>query len=358
MPIKRPVPIGRAIELAFLRWEKRTLEPTENFLRVFGFQDVQISGGRLTARGSGASPTILTAELGLENRFLGLAFVMSDDTDLDRYISEYGARPIASSLIPGGGYGVQLTDPGGRSVWLIKGQVSVAELENRESVTTQINSPTHKPRVNRAMRTPIEPARIVRIGHVVVQTVKFDLLIDWYLRVAGLIPSDVQYLADGTPNLAFLRLDLGSVPADHHSLVLVGGLEEKYEHSAYEVVDIDALGQGQQVLLAHGYKHLWGIGRHFFGSQFFDYWYDPDGFEFEHYADGDLFTAEIETHYSPLEFNSVWAWGSDVPAAMKPPKNLRTLKILVQRLLSGEMTVKRLKLIAAVLSKPARPWLK
>ena len=148
---------------------------------------------------------------------------------------------------------------------------------------------------------------------------------DWYQRVLGIIPTDVQYLADGSPSLAFCRLNLGDQPADHHTVVIVGGIEEKYEHSAYEVVDLDALGQGQQVLRAQGHRHMWGIGRHVLGSQLFDYWFDPDGFEYEHYTDGDVFTADFETAYSPLEFGSIWAWGDDAPASMKPKKNLRTL---------------------------------
>ena len=117
--------------------------------------------------------------------------------------------------------------------------------------------------------------------------------------------------------------------------MLVGALEEHYEHSAYEVVDLDALGQGQQVLRAQGWRHLWGIGRHLLGSQLFDYWFDPDGFEYEHYTDGDLFTADVETCYSPLEFGSLWAWGADAPASMKPTMNLRTL-LRVLRLLRAQ----------------------
>ena len=95
----------------------------------------------------------------------------------------------------------------------------------------------------------------------------------------GLIPTDVQYVADGSPALAFCRLDLRDTPADHHTVVFVAGIEDRYEHSAYEVVDLDAVGQGQQVLRAAGWRHMWGMGRHLLGSQVFDYWFDPDGFE-------------------------------------------------------------------------------
>jgi hypothetical protein len=357
-PIKRPQALGRATELAFLRWERRSLDAVAQFLADFGFQEIQQKAGRLIARGTGASPAIFVAQQGAQNRFLGAAFVMSADTDLQAYVQQMGATPLDAEQIPGGGRGVQLVDPGGHTVWLLQGQEQKPVLPNRESVTPLINSPSSKPRVNRALRTPIEPARIVRIGHFVMQAVNFEATSQWYMRVLGLIPTDVQYLSDGSPSLAFCRLNLLEQPADHHTMVFTGGIENKYEHSAYEVIDLDAIGQGQQVMRARGYKHLWGIGRHFFGSQFFDYWYDPDGFEFEHYADGDLFTADAETEYAPLEFGSVWAWGADVPKALKPPKNLRSLLTVIKRLRSGELTIGRLKLFGEVMSDPGRPWLK
>jgi hypothetical protein len=178
----------------------------------------------------------------------------------------------------------------------------------------------------------------------------------WYMRHLGLIPTDVQYLEDGSPNLCFFRLDLGDTPADHHSFVLVGALDEKYEHSAYEVVDLDALGQGHNVLRAQGHRHMWGIGRHVLGSQLFDYWYDPDGMEFEHYTDGDVFTADHETHYVPLEMSSIWAWGDDVPASMGPQRNLQTVFKIVKLLSAGRLSTARLKLLGRAMSKP-RPWL-
>jgi hypothetical protein len=226
----------------------------------------------------------------------------------------------------------------------------------REALAPSTNTAHHTPRVNRTVRAPIEPAQVVKLGHFVLQTVDFPRMADWYLRVLGLIPTDVQYLADGSPNLAFCRLDLGNEPADHHTVVLVGGIEEKYEHSAYEVVDLDALGQGQQVLRAQGYRHMWGIGRHVLGSQLFDYWFDPDGFEYEHYTDGDVFTADHETEYSPLEFGGLWAWGDDAPASMKPKKNLRTLLRVLGLLRRKAITRERLKLIGQALDAPARPW--
>lgn len=354
--LARPVALGRAAELAFLRWDKRDLAPTEAFWRDFGLHIVSRSADAVVARGTGTAPCIAIAARGPRNRFVGPAFRMSDDTQLERYVHELGAQWLAPERIPGGGRGVELADPSGRSVWLLQGQQRLAPLPVRAPFAADTNTACHAPRVNRTVRAPIEPARVVRLGHVVLQTVDFARMADWYLRVLGLIPTDVQFLADGSPALAFCRLNLGDQPADHHTVVIVGGIEEKYEHSAYEVIDLDALGQGQQVLRAQGHRHLWGIGRHVLGSQLFDYWRDPDGFEHEHYTDGDLFTADFETGYSPLEFGSLWAWGDDAPASMKPKKNLRTLLRVLGHLRRKALTPQRLKLLGQALDAPARPW--
>jgi Glyoxalase/Bleomycin resistance protein/Dioxygenase superfamily len=354
--LQRPRALGRAAELAFLRWEKRRLQPTERFWRDFGMHIVSSSPERVVARGTGTAPCIAIAVQGSTDRFIGPAFRMSDDTELERYVKELRARSLAPESIPGGGRGVELADPSGRSVWLLQGSRSAERLPLREALAPSTNTAHHTPRVNRTVRAPIEPAQVVKLGHFVLQTVDFPRMADWYLRVLGLIPTDVQYLTDGSPNLAFCRLDLGNEPADHHTVVLVGGIEEKYEHSAYEVVDLDALGQGQQVLRAQGYRHMWGIGRHVLGSQLFDYWFDPDGFEYEHYTDGDVFTSDYETEYSPLEFGGLWAWGDDAPASMKPKKNLRTLLRVLGLLRRKAITRERLKLIGQALDAPARPW--
>jgi catechol 2,3-dioxygenase-like lactoylglutathione lyase family enzyme len=356
-PLARPPALARAVELAFLRWERRDLKPTVDFWRDFGLHVVSESPEEAIARATNSAPCVALARRGRADRFIGPAFAMSDDTDLERLLHQLSGRRLSSGVIPGGGQGIEVADPAGRPVWLIKGQSRQAPLAVRAPLNELTNTAAHSARVNRLMRSPVEPASVTRLGHVVLQTVDFPAMAAWYLKVLGLIPSDVQYLADGSPNLAFCRLDLGDTPADHHTLVIVGGIEEKYEHSAYEVVDLDALGQGQQVLRAAGHRHMWGLGRHLIGSQLFDYWHDPAGFEFEHYTDGDLFTSDFETQYSPLEFGGIWAWGDDAPPSMKPRKDLRTLRQVWALLRSGKLSVDRLKLLGQALDRPARPWL-
>lgn len=355
-PLARPPAAGRAVALAFLRWQKKSLEATERFWRDFGLAIVESGPERVVARGTAAMPCVAVAQAGPDDRFIGAAFQMSADTDLRVYEREFAGIWLRPEQLPVAARGVEILDPSGRPVWLLQDLPSVPSLPNRDAVAAMTNTATHSPRVNATVRTPIEPARVVRLGHFVLQTVDFAGMAQWYMRVLGLIPSDVQYLPDGSPTLAFLRFDLGSQPADHHSVVLVGAIEERYEHSAYEVLDLDALGQGQQVLRAGGWRHLWGIGRHVLGSQLFDYWCDPEGFEYEHYTDGDLFTADYETCYTPLEFGSIWAWGPDAPASMKPGKNVRALLRILRLLREKRISVQRLKLLSQAMAAPARPW--
>ncbi|MBA5639139.1 VOC family protein [Duganella sp. LX20W] len=352
----RPAALLKAQALAFLMFEKPRLDAVETFLTDFGMRTVARGAERLLMRGAGGAPCIYMAQAGSRSRYLGAAFAVAGEAELALAERHAGARRLPPGAVPGGGSGVELVDPAGNLLWLVTGQQLLPPLPLRAPLHTLTNGPGLSPRVNATVRPPLEPAAIAKLGHVVLQTTAFSEMAAWYMRHLGLIPTDVQYLEDGSPNLCFFRLDLGDTPADHHSFVLAGGIEEKYEHSAYEVVDLDALGQGHNVLRANGHRHMWGIGRHVLGSQLFDYWYDPDGMEFEHYADGDVFTAAYETHYVPLDMAGIWAWGDDVPKSMGAPRNLATVFKVLGLLRSGRLSMQRLKLLGRAMSRP-RPWL-
>lgn len=117
-----------------------------------------------------------------------------------------------------------------------------------------------------------------------------------------------------------MRLNLGEQPADHHTLALAQGFMPTYSHSAYEMVDVDALGMGQRVLRERGWKHAWGMGRHILGSQIFDYWQDPWGDKHEHYCDGDIFTENLRTGVHLVSREAMAQWGPPMPASFTKPK--------------------------------------
>ena len=353
----RPTPWLKATQLAFLRFDKKDLIQAERFWNDFGLVTVSRSEEQLVMRGSGTAPAILVARKAQASRFVGSAFVVPSDTDFAKLERESHAKPLAPHLVPGGGRGVALKDPDGNELWLIADWGSVPTLPIRPPIHRNMNVLGEIQRVNRTVRTPIEPALVGRLGHVVYQTCNFDVMAEWYMRHLGIIPTDVQYLEDGSPIVTFFRLDLGNRPADHHTFVMASALQPRYEHSAWEVIDLDALGQGQQVMHARGHKHFWGIGRHLLGSQLFDYWKDADSFDFEHYTDGDVFTADYETRYVPFSTGSIWAWGDDAPKEIFPAKSLglvwRALKLIRQ----GRLSLAKLRIIGKTLDTPARPWL-
>lgn len=354
--LARPAALQKATQLAFLRFDKADLNEAQRFWTDFGLITVSRTADKLVMRGAGAAPAILMATKAKVSRYVGAAFVVPPDTDFEGLQRDSGARPLAAHVVPGGARGVSLLDPDGNEVWLITDWGTVDPLPLREPKHPNMNALGQTPRVNATVRTDIEAATVGRLGHVVMQTTDFHTMADWYMRHLGVIPSDVQYLDDGAPFLTFFRLDLGNTPADHHTVVIAGGLEACYEHSAWEVNDLDALGQGQQVLRVNGHDHMWGIGRHLLGSQLFDYWRDADGYAFEHYTDGDVFTADREPHYGPFTTSALWAWGHDVPASMFPAKTPAMLWRVIKLLRSGRVTLKRLLMMGRVVDTPARPW--
>ena len=110
--------------------------------------------------------------------------------------------------------------------------------------------------------------------------------------------------------MAFIRCDLGSVPADHHTLAMLLQPRTGYVHSAYQLTDLDEVAASGEYLRERGYRHAWGLGRHIQGSQIFDYWRDPDRLMFEHYTDGDVFDCLDGTRLGPAVASAAWPSGA------------------------------------------------
>ena len=126
---------------------------------------------------------------------------------------------------------------------------------------------------------------------------------------------------------------------------------------AFEVVDLDAVEMGQQVLMARRYKHAWGVGRHLLGSQIFDYWRDPWGQKHEHYADGDLFDASVPAGYHLMDRAGLYQWGPDLPndfvdARLTP----RRVWGLLRRSMTDRNHLKTMMGLKAAMSQPVRAW--
>lgn len=345
-PARHPQPTVKARALAHLIFERPDLAQAERFLSDFGLTVAQRDADCLYLRGTDSAPYCYRVQQAQQARFVGFGLALASREDLLRLARVPGASAIESMATPGGGERVRLRDPSGFLVEALHGQQPVPTLAHRAALP--LNQADQAPRINATQRPPVASPEIIKLGHVVLEVADYQATCAWYCEHFGFIPSDVQVLPDGSPAVAFLRLDLGDTPADHHTLALAQGFMAAYSHSAYEVVDADAVGMGQRVLRERGWKHAWGIGRHILGSQIFDYWQDPWGDKHEHYCDGDLFTAERPTGLHAVSPEAMAQWGQRMPKSFtKPTMNLHKLRALLHNLRhSPDLTLRKLVTLA------------
>jgi catechol 2,3-dioxygenase-like lactoylglutathione lyase family enzyme len=302
-------PVIKVRDLAWLEFQKPDLTGTETFAHVFGFSTVLRTDNELHLRGTDAGAPCLLIRRGPSSRFTGMAFRAADESDLLRLADATGVRTRALPETIGG-VTVDLVDPGGLPVRV------VARTHQHEAVPSQqahaYNFGREVQRANATQRPAREPARVLRLGHVVMQTTKYREALNWYLDQFGMIVSDFLYFPgqrERGPTMSFIRCDNGRTPVDHHTLAMALGPTNRYLHSAYQVCDLDALAAGGQYLKDQGYQRSWGIGRHIQGSQIFDYWRDPEGLMVEHFTDGDMFDSTLEPGWAPFTASGLSQWG-------------------------------------------------
>lgn len=311
-PGRHANPLIKVRDLAWLEFEKPDLDRATVFALDFGFTVHLRTPDALYLRGTWPGTPCVVIRRGEQSRFVGPVFQARDLADLQRLEGATGSPVIdADPLI--GGHLVQLRDPSGVPVAVSHGAHTVAALADQ--VPLHSNYGHAVARVNATQRPPREPARIQRLGHVVLMSTSFQRDLDWYLEMFGLIVSDFLFLEgqrERGPSMAFIRCDNGETPSDHHTIAMTVGPRPGYVHSAYQVLDLDALAAGGAYLAERGYRRAWGIGRHIQGSQIFDYWRDPERLMVEHFTDGDLFDCSVETGWSPMTSANLAQWGPPV----------------------------------------------
>ena len=345
-PSRDPAPTAKAQKLAYLLFELPDLNRAETFLVDFGLTVAHREADALYLRGARTEPFCYCARRGDQPRFVGFGLEVSAADDLQKLAALAGASSIHTAPHPGGGQCVRLRDPSGFIVEAVSDQTPVAPRPHRAPL--DLNYALQTPRVNATQRPPLAAPEVLKLGHVVLEVADFQATCGWYTQHFGFIPSDVQVFPDGSPGVVFMRLDLGDTPADHHTMAMAQGIMPAYSHSAYELVDADAVGVGQRVLRERGWKHAWGIGRHILGSQIFDYWQDPWGFKLEHYCDGDVFTADAPMGVYPLSRDAMSQWGQKMPGSFTKPKlTPATLRATVHHLRkSPDLTLRKLMTLA------------
>ncbi|CAG7593004.1 VOC family protein [Rhodococcus opacus] len=183
---------------------------------------------------------------------------------------------------------------------------------------TPYNGPGRIDRWGRApFLTRTEPVRPRKLGHAVIGSTDLQTTMQFFTEGLGFKVSD--YMGD---KAAFLRCS-----AEHHNVLVMAAPVNFLHHTSWQVDDIDEVGRGAHAMLENNpERHIWGLGRHYAGANFFWYLKDPAGNFSEYYSDMD--TVPEDELWSPEVLHSLqglYAWGPPPPPSFLEPDDLAAL---------------------------------
>ena len=298
-------PIIKAIDVQYCTLQCPDLDIQEQFLIHFGMHTVEKTNEMLLMKGDGPQPFIEKVLKG-EKKFISNAFLASSMQDLEKISKTDSFSDIEELTTPGGGFVTKGKDLDGFGVEIVFG---IKELE-KTAETIPTNEGRTVNRVNQMKRfVKGSYPRILRFAHCGLNAINPLESFKWYRQHLGLLATDKLFMGDPkepeTPLFGiFSRLDKGMDPADHHTLFFLSApfLSEGkpvMNHVSFEMFNIDDVFTGHEMLDSKkeefNYFQEWGIGRHYQGSQLFDYWRNPFGQTHEHQTDGDMFDNTFPT---------------------------------------------------------------
>ncbi|MBV8577123.1 MAG: VOC family protein, partial [Acetobacteraceae bacterium] len=248
-------------------------EAARQFMLDFGLLDLEQKGDSLYMRSYGDAPFSYVTSKG-DPAFVGVGFRVPNREALDVLAARFESG-VMECTHPGGGLSVIGSDPDGRRLEFVFGATRAAPVPSGGS-PIMWNDAHAKNRLGTFQRPVHGPSHVQRLGHVALFTPAPQPMIAWYGETLGMKPSELIYQDEEANVLAaFMHLDKGTAWTDHHTLALVGARAAGVDHVSFECRDFDDLGMGSMAMADKGHTHRWGIGRHFHGSQVFDYWTDP-----------------------------------------------------------------------------------
>lgn len=187
------------------------------------------------------------------------------------------------------------------------------------------NGPGHLDRLNARAAAVLRagPVRPRKLGHVVLGSTDLEASQRFFIDGIGF------KVSDSIPGLgAFLRCS-----SDHHNLLVQAAPVPLLHHTSWQVDDVDEVGRAASAMLARDPgRHVWGLGRHHIGSNFFWYLKDPAGNFTEYYADLDCIVDD--QLWTPGVWDGAQAlynWGPPPPPSFLAPDDLGELMAAAHR---------------------------
>jgi catechol 2,3-dioxygenase-like lactoylglutathione lyase family enzyme len=158
-----------------------------------------------------------------------------------------------------------------------------------------------------------------KLGHAVVGSTDYEATTAFFVEGLGFKVSDKIKGA-----ATFMRCS-----TDHHNVLVLNAPVSFLHHTSWQVDDIDEVGRGaQNMLAADPGRHVWGLGRHYAGSNFFWYLKDPAGNFSEYYSDMDCVVDDaVWTPEDLGGFQGLYSWGPPPPASFLAPEDLAAMMI-------------------------------
>src|SRR5882757_1091845 len=246
-------------------------------------------------------------------RLVELTIAADDHDDLGAVSSRLVALGLPVEQRPGA---VAAIDPATnvRAVVAIEPRV----VQSR-TPATPYNGPGRLERANG--RAPgvrrLSQVRPRKLGHLVIGTTDLAATERFFLDGLGFKLSD-RIAGEGV----FMRCS-----TDHHNVLALRAPVSFLHHTAWQVDDVDDVGRGASAMLEdHPERHVWGLGRHHAGSNFFWYLKDPAGNFTEYYSDMDCIVNDQLWTPETLEgARGLFNWGPPPPPSFVHPDDLAAL---------------------------------
>lgn len=362
-PVRTKNPLSKAQDIAYVRLGRKDLESSKKYYLDFGLKLLEHSTSRVLFHGQSSQYPCWSIEKHKKNELLGIGLFIASAEEFEKLKVLAGAK-----FLHNGRFGsvsnipiVNLTDPSGLSVDAVLVSNFQNQILSKDNEPKLWNTPSHTARINMPSPYEIGAAKIMRLGHAVLLKQEFYKNAQWYCDTFGFIPSDIQILPESKdPVITFLRCDLGNKLTDHHTIVIATGVDDRLEHCAFELEDLDEVAKGREWLLEKGWRSAWGIGRHLLGSQIFDYHRDPTGMLVEHYSDGDKFDNTIAVGYHFVNRKSLYQWGQDMPENfLDLTLSLNKIFSLIKGLFGGkEIKISNLIDLKETMKVSPRKWIR
>ena len=267
-------------------------------------------GGWFSTADAGQQLQLLPAPV---RRLLELRVGADDPDDLARAAAGLAALGIRSQRR---GPHLEATEP----VTGVRVSLDVAPRTRQDTIpATPYNGPGRLDRPDTRAPGFTRPDRVRprKLGHAVLGSTDYAASTAFFTEGLGFKISD-RIKGVG----AFMRCS-----TDHHNVLVLAAPVSFLHHTSWQVDDVDDVGRGAQAMLeGRPERHVWGLGRHYAGSNFFWYLKDPAGNFSEYYSDMDCIIDDQLWTPEDLEgARGLFAWGPPPPPSFLHPEDLAAM---------------------------------